>query len=104
MSNLVVLDQKSPAATVQVAFDFVSLLAAGVTLSAPLVTASVWAGVDATPGAIVLGAASVSGSQVLQSITAGVAGTIYKLTAQASTSNGQTLILYGYLAVVGDPL
>lgn len=102
--NIVVLDQKSPAATVQLVFDFISFLPAGVTLFAPVVQATVWAGVDAAPGAIISGAASVSGTKVLQNITGGVAGVIYKLTVGVSASNGQALIIYGYLAVVGDPL
>lgn len=102
--NLVVLDQKAPGATVSVVFDFISFLPSGVTLSAPVVQATVWAGVDGAPAAIISGSAAVSGSQVTQLITGGVAGVLYKLTAQATASNGQTLIMYGYLAVVGDPL
>lgn len=104
MANLVVLDQKSPEATIIGGFNFSSLLTAGQTISSATVAASVWAGVDPTPSAILSGLPTVSGLVVSQKLTGGVAGVIYKLRVSAAASDGSTQILVGYLAVVEDPL
>ena len=102
--NYIDLGVKDPGATEKVVFDFLSLLAVGETLSGATTTAAVWTGVDATPGGLISGAATVSGSQATQALTGGVAGVIYKLTCTATTSAGQTLVLTGYIAVVADPV
>lgn len=102
--NLAVFDQKSPSATLRVVFDFTSALGAGVTLSSPTVSAVVWTGVDPSPGGLISGSAAVSGATVTQLLVGGVAGVIYKLTCTVGTSDGQSLVMYGYVAVIGDPL
>lgn len=106
MPGLNVIPQKSPSATQAVVFDFSSSYAVGTTatLASATVTASVWAGVDASPSAIVDGSATVSGLQATQLFTGGVDGVVYKVQCTAVTSDGQTLVQYGYLAVVGNPL
>lgn len=104
MANLVVLDQKSPEATIIGGFDFSSLLSTGQTISSATAGVSVWAGVDATPSAILSGLPTVSGLVVSQKLTGGVAGVIYKLRVSAVASDGSTQVLVGYLAVVEDPL
>ncbi len=79
--------------------DFSDSLLPGVTLSAPAVTAAVYSGVDASPSSILSGAATVSGSVVTQKFTAGVVGVLYETTWTVTTSDGQTLVKVGLLAV-----
>lgn len=81
--------------------DFANSLAPGETIlvdagHAPIWTATVAAGQDATPNAIVQGAASVSGSKVSALLTAGVPGVRYAPICTAQTSLGQTLVLPEY--------
>ena len=96
------LPPKRVGSTKTYTFDFTSDLAIGETISTQAVTASVYAGTDATPSAIVSGSASASGTVVSQKITAGVLGVIYKLICAITTSAGQTLQQVGYLAVIPD--
>lgn len=103
MASLVILDQKSPEATVPGVFDFSSLFTSGQTLGALTVAASVWAGVDVSPQFIV-GATTTSGLVVTVMLTGGIAGVIYKLRVSAAGSDGSTQVLVGYLAVVENPL
>jgi hypothetical protein len=83
-------------------WDFTSLLAVGETLSGATVTATVYTGTDANPAAIVDGAATVTTPYVKQLITGGVVGCIYMLLCKATTSLGQTLELFGLLAIIPD--
>lgn len=80
-------------------FDFSGLLAVGETISTQSVAAGVYSGTDATPSAIISGAASASGAVVTQKITGGTVGVIYELTCTITTSTGETLLLSGLLAV-----
>lgn len=106
MPGLIILPQKSPAATQAVVFDFASSYSVGTTatLTSATVTATVWAGVDPSPGLIVDGVATVNGLQATQLVTGGVDGVVYRVKCVALTSDGQTLVQYGYLAVVDNPL
>lgn len=99
---LVELPPKITGSTQHVTLDFLSLLSTGATLSSATVTAAVWSGTDSNPSALVNGAATVSGTTATQSLAGGVAGTIYKLTWTATTSDSQTLVLVALLAVLGD--
>ncbi|MGH7746159.1 MAG: hypothetical protein ACREQ5_15555, partial [Candidatus Dormibacteria bacterium] len=81
-------------------FDYTSRLAPTETLSSAVVSASVYSGVDASPGGIISGSASVVGNAISQKITAGVPGTIYVLSCVATTSAGSTLTIQGYLPVL----
>lgn len=87
--------------TAIVQFDFTSRLGSA-TISTQSVAATVYSGTDASPSSIISGSASASGAVVSQKITAGVAGVIYELACTITTSDGQTLMLVGYLPVVPD--
>lgn len=85
--------------------DYASMLAAGETIRTdaghtPIWTATVSAGADASPNAIVQGLPSVSGSTVSTLLTAGLPGVRYAPICTAQTSLGQTLVL----PVYGDGL
>ena len=90
---------KQVGATKAYVFDFISDLAVGETISGATVTAAVWSGTDASPSSIISGAASISGTQVTQKLTAGLAGNIYAATCTATTSASQTLVRSAYLVV-----
>jgi hypothetical protein len=81
--------------------DFISKVPATETIVSCTTTASVWSGNDPSPSAII-GGNSVSGTQVTQLFSGGVAGTIYLIDFLASTSISHTYKLSGYLAVVPD--
>lgn len=81
-------------------FDFSSRLNTGVTISTQSVAASVYSGTDASPSSIISGSATASGSIVSQKITAGTVGVVYQLLCTITTSDGQTLQMAGFLAVV----
>jgi hypothetical protein len=104
MSSRVTFPQKLVGETSNLQFDFISLLGATETLSSYSVAATVYTGVDASPGSLVSGAASASGSVVTQAITGGVAGVIYCLVCTAVTSASQTLELAGMLAVLPNSI
>lgn len=88
--------------TVNLSVDFISRLASGELISSASVAATLYSGTDTVPGALVNGAASISGSQVIQSITGGVLGNIYELAYTAVTTLAQRLVITGYFAVVPD--
>lgn len=98
----ITLDGKLAGETLSVVFDFISRLAISETISTQVVTAAVYSGTDASPSAIISGAATASGTQVTQSVTAGVLGVMYKLLCTITTSAGQTLSLSALLAIVPD--
>ncbi len=100
--NLITLPAKLTGETVEVSFDFASALGIGVTISAANVTAAVFSGEDATPSAIISGAASADGSIVTQMITAGTAGVVYTLNCNVTTSDSQEIILQARLAVISS--
>lgn len=100
MSSHVVFDSKQAGSTEPRVFDFLSKLAVGETISGAAVTAAVYSGVDASPSAIVSGAATISGSQVSQKFTAGTVGVIYQLTCTVTTSSSNTLVMSAFLAVI----
>ena len=98
----IITDPKLAGETKNLVFDFLSQLAVGETISTKSVVATVFSGTDATPSAVVNGAASSSGSQVTQSVTAGTVGVIYKLLCTITTSLSKTLQLSTFMAVVPD--
>lgn len=102
MTARAVFDPKPPTDTRSFAFDFLSEMAIGETISTKVVTATVYSGVDANPSAIISGAASSSGTIVTQLITGGVVGAIYDLLCTITTSLGQTLTQAAYLAIVEE--
>jgi hypothetical protein len=85
---------------VKCTFDFASLLTNDESLSSATTTAAVYAGADASPSALISGAATISGSVVTQLIIGGTAGVIYQIDCKAVTSASQTLVLTSRLAVI----
>ena len=102
--SLVQFPPKLPGEVKKLVFDFISNLAVGETISTKSVAAYVWSGVDGTPGSLISGSATASGTKVTQSVAGGIAGVIYKLVCTITTSLSQTLTLVGYLAVIEDPI
>lgn len=97
------LAPKSPSETRTVTFEFLSLLAAGETVSSATVTVTVWSGTDASPSAIKSGTATASGTKVTQAFTAGVEGVIYLINVAATTSLSQVVVLQALLGIVKNP-
>jgi len=95
-----IIEGKQSGETVTIPFSFLSHLATGETISSASTTATVYSGTDASPSAIISGAASISGSTVSQKITAGTEGVTYLLLCSATTSTGQILKISGYLVIV----
>ena len=81
------------------AFDLISQLAVGESLSSATVTCTVFSGIDSSPSALISGSATVSGAIATQVITGGVTGVTYNLTCTAVTSAAQTLALQAYLTI-----
>ena len=99
MTSRVVFATKRVSETKNLTFNFLSNLGVSETISSATVTAAVYSGTDATPSALIDGVASISGSIVTQSITAGTSGVTYILTCTADTSLGQTLLITAYLTI-----
>lgn len=83
----------------RVRFRYGKRLAAGETISAVEVTATVVAGTDPTPAALLDGAVSISDTDAWQWVRDGVGGAAYALRALATTSGGQKLMAVGVLPV-----
>ena len=84
-------------------FDFTSAVANSETVSSAVCTASVYSGTDASPSSVIFSTSTVQNSyQVLQKVTGGVSGVIYKILCTATTSLGSILEQAGYLAVIPD--
>lgn len=102
ISNQVSFLPKAVGETLIYTVDFASRLAVGVTISTQVVTATVYSGTDASPSAIVSGSATASGTIVSQKLTAGTSGVVYLTTWTITTSDSQTVVMFGLLAVVPD--
>lgn len=100
MSSMTTFSSKIDSADLFLPFDFLSQLSIGETISGATVTATLFSGTDASPSAIISGAASVSGPIVTQKVIDGVVGVVYLLTCTITTSLAATKIIQGYLAVV----
>lgn len=94
-----IFDAKVSGTNVRLVFDFTSSLAVGETISSASTAATTYSGTDATPSAIISGAAAISGGQVTQTITGGVVGVTYLLKCSATTSLGYALERSGYLVM-----
>lgn len=71
-----------------VVFPFANELEALETISAAVVTCALASGVDADPALVLVGAAQVVGTDVLQRVQGRAAGASYKLVAKATGSTG----------------
>lgn len=73
--------------------DFAPILAPAETLLTAVWSASVVAGVDQTPNAIISGVSIITGTKVSQFVAGGVVGVTYAPVCTITTSFGQTLTL-----------
>jgi len=82
-------------------FDFSNLLENGDSVaSVSSISNSVFSGSETT--GLTVGAGSVNDPSVQASISAGTGGVTYKLVCTVSTSNGNTLVLVGFLKVLAE--
>lgn len=81
-------------------FDFLAELNEGETILDKTVTATVYSGTDATPSAIISGAATLDGSVVTQKVIDGLLGVQYLLSCAVTTTLGQTLVQRAYLSIL----
>jgi hypothetical protein len=88
--------------TATIPFNFVGDLAPNETILIASTSAVVYSGVDANPGNIINGAATINGPTVYQSITGGIVGTIYGLVCEITTSLGQVLRMSAFCAIESD--
>ena len=102
MSSYITLPIKITSATIPVECNFISQLASGEAVTSVVVTASVFAGVDANPSNIISGIVSLSQNVATQTITGGLAGVIYLLAFAATTNFSNNLIIYAYLSVTNS--
>ena len=94
---------KRSAETITITFDEFSMLGNGETISTAVFSAAYFGGTnDASPQNIITGSSTISGSKVMQRITAGVSGTYYCITATVTTSAGQILTPRGILLVLDE--
>ncbi len=81
-------------------FDFSRVLASGETLSTCSSSASVVEGTDASPSSLLSGSPSISGNTVVQKVTAGTSGVLYRIVISTVTSASNTYTLVGDIKVV----
>ena len=93
------LSAKDPDETISVGAEFAELMADGETLTTATVAITVLRGTDPGAAAMLVGAASASGSVAAQLVGSGVAGVDYQITFTANTSMSQVLKLVGVLPV-----
>lgn len=94
------LSPKDPDETITLTFDFTKDLTQGETLSGtPVVTISVYQGVDPNMNQMLSGAPQVAGNTVLQTCILGVKGNSYGVKAKCTTNSGRMLVLGGILPI-----
>lgn len=93
--------EKDPAEKVWATFAYAPALEASETIQSAALTVSLKQGSDATPAAILDGAAVLlAGGRVMQRIQGGVNGASYLVRCAATTSTGRVLLLAGVVPVV----
>lgn len=93
------LDPKGPAEIVVVAFEYTDDMEAGESIVGAAVSCTVAQGTDATPAAMLDGAAAIVGLDVQQRVTGGVLGNTYRLHCLATLSSGRRLELAALLPI-----
>ena len=88
---MIALSEKDPGETYPVAFT-VSGLGATETITSATVACTVLLGTDATPSAVLSGAATINGATITQIVTGGISGVDYKLKLTLVTSGSRTLV------------
>jgi hypothetical protein len=82
-------DPKDPTEIIPLTFDFSVELAAAQTIQGtPTVAVTVYSGTDASPGAILSGAATVLGARVRQNVQGGLVDVQYLIKVTATTNTG----------------
>ena len=99
MSYRSIFNAKISSTNFYAVFDFAQDLAITEDISSASVTATVYSGTDASPSSIISGAATISGTKVTQTITAGTIGVTYILTCVIVTSASRSFVQDGYLTV-----
>lgn len=95
-----VLDELISGETRSITFPFADRMSTGETIVSCGVTATVHSGTDPTPAAVIVGTPAISGTNVTAQVTSSLPGTVYGLTAGATTSTGQVLKKQAYLTIV----
>jgi hypothetical protein len=90
---------KKPGETLTLEMDFSGDLGVGETLVSATWVCTVLNGVDATPSAVISGAATVSGPKTFQQVVGGLEGVNYLETATVTSNLGNTFIGEGSLLV-----
>ena len=98
----VILSPNKVGEQIFVPVDFISRLAAGETIVAASCTSTLYSGTDPNPGAMLIGAPTVTGSVIEQEVGPILSGNTYELAYVATTSLGQVLKLSGYYTIVPD--
>jgi hypothetical protein len=93
------LSHKDPAEQVPITFDFSDLVT--VIDSAEATTATVYTGIDASPGAMISGVPFIAGALIIQQVVGGIDGVSYKLRATI-VSGSEKYVLTCILPVVTD--
>ena len=98
--------KKDPGESVPLPFDFAKDLSAGETLTGtPTISITLYSGAaDPNMSAMLSGMPQISGTEVLQMVTAGVLGNQYDIKATCSTSTGRVLVLGAILPIVDAAL
>lgn len=83
---------KDPAEIIPVKFDFAAQIGAQ-NISTAVVNVSVQSGSDNSPSAIKQGSATISGTEVTQWLTGGIAGNTYHLRCVITTNGSETRVM-----------
>lgn len=98
--TLIVLPSKAVGETIPVTFNFLDLLEFGESITGATVSATVFAGTDASPGDLISGVPVKTSIDVVQVITGGVSGVIYQIVCTVTTSDSNVLTKEARLAVI----
>lgn len=82
------LDTKDPAERKLVVFDFANQLEPGIAIASTTVQVTLASGVDATPAALLDGAATIANDRVLQRVVGGANEALYQLRCLATDASG----------------
>ena len=93
-------DDRHPAESELLGFDFADRLAAGETLTVAAFAVTVFSGVDAGAAALGVGPPVIVDTRALQRITGGVPGVVYKLTGTVTTSAANVHVWCGTFRVI----
>lgn len=93
MTRRAVLDDMDPAERLPVIFPYAKELEAGETLTGAVIGVTLAEGADATPAAMLDGAALVQPDKVVQRVYGRIDGNTYEVRCEATTSLGNVRVL-----------